>query len=134
MQMLIFMVFIGVLNTVLMSVMERTREFGVIRSIGCRPFELVKMIVLETFMLTSLSIAIGMFLVTPVIYWFQEVGLTLPAPVDMGGISFEKMKGELSALVYIQPAIFMLLVAVVISILPAIRAARLKPKEALGAY
>ena len=134
MQLLIFMVFIGVLNTVLMSVMERTREFGVIRSIGCRPVELVKMIVLETFMLTSLSIAVGMILVTPVLYWFQEVGLALPDPIDMGGISFDQMKGKLSALVYIQPKIFMLIVAVAISIPPPIRAARIRPKEPVGTY
>lgn len=134
MQFAIFMVFIGVLNTVLMSVMERTREFGVLRSIGCRPVELVKMIVFETLLLTSLSIAIGAVLVTPAIYWFQEVGLALPAPIDLGGVSFEYFRGELSPLVYIQPAIFMLTVAVVISILPAIRAARISPKSAMEVY
>ena len=134
MQLVIVIVFIGVLNTVLMSVLERTREFGVLRSLGCRPVELVKMIVLETLMLTSISVLVGMILVSPIIYWFHEVGLTLPAPVDMGGVSFEQMKGDFAPGVFIQPMIFMLVVAIVISLLPALRAARIMPKDALGAF
>ena len=134
MQLVIVIVFIGVLNTVLMSVLERTREFGVLRSLGCRPVELVKMIVLETLMLTSISVLVGMILVSPIIYWFHEVGLTLPTPVDMGGVSFEQMKGDFAPGVFIQPMIFMLVVAIVISLLPALRAARIMPKDALGAF
>ena len=134
MALVVFIVFIGVLNTVLMSVLERTREFGVLRSIGCRPGELVKMIAIETLLLTTLSMVIGILMATPIIFWFSEVGITLPAPVDMGGISFQDMKGEFASYVFLHPMIFMWITALIISIPPSIRVIRITPKEALGAY
>ena len=134
MALVVFIVFIGVLNTVLMSVLERTREFGVLRAIGCRPGELVKMIAMETLLLTTLSMVIGILMVTPIIFWFSEVGIALPAPVDMGGISFQYMKGEFASYVFLHPMIFMWITALIISIPPSIRVIRITPKDALGAY
>ncbi|MEK9820599.1 MAG: ABC transporter permease [Gammaproteobacteria bacterium] len=134
MGLIVFIVFIGVLNTVLMSVLERTREFGVLRAIGCRPYEVVKMILLETLTLASISIAIGAALMLPVIAWFAEVGLLIPEPVDMGGVQFQHMKGELSVRVFLYPMLFMQATALFISIPPGIRAARILPRDALGAF
>ena len=134
MGLIVFIVFIGVLNTVLMSVLERTREFGVLRAIGCRPYEVVKMILLETLTLASISIAIGAALMLPVIAWFAEVGLLIPEPVDMGGVQFQHMKGELSVRVFLYPMLFMQATALLISIPPGIRAARILPRDALGAF
>ena len=131
---IVFIVFIGVLNTVLMSVLERTREFGVLRSIGCRPFELVKLILLETVLLASLSVIIGLALVFPIVLWFTEVGLLIPEPIDMGGVTFQHMKGEFSAAIFLLPMAFILATAALISIPPGIRAARILPRDALGAY
>ena len=88
MGLIVFIVFIGVLNTILMSVLERTREFGVLRSIGCRPVDLVKMVLLETLMLTGLSVIIGALLITPINLWLSTTGFLIPEPVDMGGVSF----------------------------------------------
>ncbi|MGB1756708.1 MAG: ABC transporter permease, partial [Pseudomonadales bacterium] len=91
MALIVFIVFIGVLNTVLMSVLERTKEFGVLKSIGCRPSELVKLIFIETVMLASISISVGLALILPVIVWFAEVGIKLDISVDMGGVVFDTM-------------------------------------------
>jgi len=134
MALITFIVFIGVLNTVLMSVLERTREFGVLRAIGSRPMQLVRLISLETFILAFISVMVGFLLILPFIYWFAEVGMLMPAPIDMGGIEFQHMKGEMSARVFWIPMAFILGTAVLISIPPGLRAARILPKEAMGSH
>ena len=134
MALIVFIVFIGVLNTVLMSVLERTKEFGVLKSIGCRPSELVKLIFIETVMLASISISVGLALILPVIVWFTEVGIKLDISVDMGGVVFDTMKGDLSAYVVFMPMGLMLLTAALISLPPGLRAARILPRVALGSH
>jgi len=134
MALIVFIVFIGVLNTVLMSVLERTKEFGVLKSIGCRPSELVKLIFIETVMLASISITVGLALILPVIAWFTEVGIKLDISVDMGGVVFDTMKGDFSAYVVFMPMGFMLLTAALISLPPGLRAARIQPRVALRGH
>ena len=134
MGLITFIVFIGVLNTVLMSVLERTREFGVLRAIGSRPMQLVRLISLETFILAFISVMVGFLLILPIIYWSAEVGMLLPEPIDMGGVKFQHMKGEMSARIFWIPTAFMLATAVLISLPPGFRAARILPKEAMGSH
>jgi putative ABC transport system permease protein len=134
MGLIVFIVFVGVLNTVLMSVLERTREFGVLRAIGSRPFQLVRLITLETAMLSSFSVLLGLILVMPIIYWFTQVGMLLPTPLDMSGMVVEHMKGEFSVRIFAWPMVFILTTAILISIPPGLRAAHILPKDALGSH
>ena len=86
-------VFIGVLNTIFMSVLERTREFGVMRAIGFRAVGLVTLIFTETILLTLLSLFLGILVALPLVLWFSEVGYMFPEPIDMVGIEFQHLKG-----------------------------------------
>ena len=130
----IFIVFVGVLNTVLMSVLERTREFGVLRAIGSRPLEIIKMIFLETMLLAGISVGIGVVLSIPLITWFTYVGLLLPEPIDMSGIEFQYMKGEFSWYVFTTPMWLIFMFSAVVSIPPGLRAAHILPRDALGSH
>lgn len=134
MGLIVFIVFIGVLNTVLMSVLERTREFGVLRAIGSRPSQLIRLITLETLLLALMSVSIGVVLVLPIIYWFSEFGILIPEPVDMSGIEFQHLRGEFSSGVFLLPMAFILITAIIISIPPGLRAARILPKDAMGSH
>ena len=127
-------VFIGVLNTISMSVLERTREFGVMKAIGFRGVGLVNLIFSETIMLTLLSLLLGILVAMPLILWFSEVGYMYPEPMDMGGIEFQHLKGELSSTVLFVPMGIVLLFATVTSALPALRAGRLTPVDALTRF
>ena len=128
---IVFIVFIGVLNTVLMSVLERTHEFGVLKAIGSRPQTITLMIMLETSLLAVLSVLAGIILAIPLILWFANIGFALPEPVDVGGIAFQHMAGEFSLQVFLLPLLFILSFAIIISIFPGLRAARVLPTEAM---
>ena len=131
---IVFIVFVGVLNTVLMSVLERTREFGVIRAIGSRPAEVVKLIFIETMLMATLSIAVGIIVLIPVLFWLVNFGFELAQPLNVGGIAFQHLKGTITPLVIIAPALFIYVFAALVSIMPGIRAAKITPKTAMGSH
>ena len=128
---IVFLVFVGVLNTILMSVLERTKEFGVIRAIGCRPSKLILLINLETMFLTLLSISLSLIIVIPMIYWFANTGFLLSEPIDMGGVMFQHMRGEFSLYVFLKPMIIIFITSMLVSLPPGFRAARMTPKNAM---
>ena len=127
-------VFIGVLNTIFMSVLERTREFGVMRAIGFRAVGIANLVFTETILLTLLSLLLGILVALPLILWFSEVGYMYPEPMDLGGIEFQHLKGELSLQVLFLPMGIVFLFATFTSALPALRAGRLTTVDALGKF
>lgn len=133
MGILIFIVSIGVLNTVLMGTMERTREFGVLKAIGTRPIAIFRLIMLESLFLSLISCLFGLILALPINYWMATVGIELPEPIDMGGILFEHMIGEISWFSLGLPAIVVISSTLIVSFLPGLRAARISPLQALQA-
>lgn len=130
----IFLVCIGVLNTVVMSVMERTREFGVLRAIGTNPGKIIGMIIMETSMLALFSCLLGLIISVPLNTWFTYVGFTLPEPMDIGGITVDHMQGVLSVKVFVLPLLVVVASAIAVSIPPSLRAARITPVEALRSH
>ena len=75
---LIVLVAFSVLNTQLMSVLERTREFGVIMALGIKPRRLALLVLLETFLMASLGFLIGMLLGAFVSGYFAQAGFAYP--------------------------------------------------------
>ncbi len=127
----IFMVAIGVLNVVLMSILERTREFGVLKAIGTKPNTILGMIVLETVLLSLMSIAVGFVIAIPVNYWFEVHGIVMDPPFDIGGISYDRISGELSIATLLEPAFVIVGVAIAVSLFPGLRAAHVRVVDAL---
>jgi ABC-type lipoprotein release transport system permease subunit len=123
----------GILNTILMSVLERVREFGVMRAIGLAPRAIFGLVLLESLLLSALGIGIG-------------VAITLPLIALLEGhpIYWSAME-ESAALFNIEPLIVFLLkgshflamaavvfaVALAAAIAPALRASRGRPVDAL---
>lgn len=73
----------GVLNTLLMSVLERSREFGVLLAIGMRPARIVALVLTEAFVLGLLGATLGMAL-----------GVALAWPLVTTGLDFTEAMGE----------------------------------------
>jgi len=128
---LAFIVAVGVLNTVLMVILERTSEFGVLRALGTRPQQVFEMIVLETLYLAVGSAAAGAA-AGALANWLLSVhGIALSTPIEYGGMMFEKILGANSVRSVLMPPAIILGTALLVSIPPGIRAARISPARAM---
>ncbi len=127
---LMIIVSIGVLITVLMTILERTKEFGVLRAVGTRPAALVQMILLETTILAILSIIPGIIISIGANTWLSIYGISIP-PIQFGGVLFDRIVGEVTVKSIVSPIVVTVGSAVLVSILPAIRAARISPAKAM---
>jgi len=130
---IIFLVLVGlgVLNTVLMNVLERVPEYGLLKALGTRSSTLTAMILWEMLLLSLFSLIPGAALSWASNAWLAEYGLKLPHPYTYGGMVFSTMYGQVSWLVFLEPAILIVLVAVLVCVPAAFRIRRLTPIEAL---
>ncbi len=80
---LIILVAFSVLNTQLMSVLERTREFGTMMALGLKPSNLARLVMTETFMMASLGLAIGVFIGYLISAYLSVVGFSYPGMEEM---------------------------------------------------
>lgn len=132
---LIVLVAFSVLNTQLMSVMERTREFGMISALGVRPRRLAGLILLETVLMALIGFLIGVLLGWLVALYFNRYGLTYP------GMQEAATRFNLPGRMYpaVTPLTLTLGPAVVFgfcllaALYPALRLFRLRPVEAMRA-
>ena len=81
---LIALVAFSVLNTVLMSVLERTREFGIIMSLGLTPGRLGRLVILETAIMGAMGLAAGVLIGAAIISWIGVTGISFPGMEEMG--------------------------------------------------
>lgn len=71
----------GILNTLMMSVMERTREFGVMMAVGMSPSNVVAMVVAESFLIAILGLLMGILLTTPWYLYMVRVGIDFSSQI-----------------------------------------------------
>lgn len=128
---IIGMAALGVLNTILMMVLERRREFGVMKAMGARPFRIVRMIVLEANILGILSVVLGCAASTLLLLYLSSHGLVLDTPLELGGFTFTEMKATIVPDCYWVPAIAVMLTASVVSLIPGVKAAHTDSAKSL---
>ena len=125
---------VGVLNTVLMTILERTREFGMLRAVGTRPKSIFALILLETSFLTVLSMVPAAALSLACNYVLSLSGIALPEPIDVAGFSFDRLLSSTAPRTLWIPAIVVAASALVVSTIPALRAARITPIDAMRSH
>ncbi|MBD3232203.1 MAG: FtsX-like permease family protein [candidate division Zixibacteria bacterium] len=127
----ILIVAIGVLNTVLMNVLERTREYGTLRAIGTAPLQIFRLVIYEVAMMAIIGVIIGTIISIPANYLLSLQGIPMPEQFTYGGIEFTHYYSEVNLHSLYLPAITVVLSALIVSLYPATRAARIAPAKAL---
>lgn len=126
----------GIFNTLLMSVLERTREFGAMMAIGMSPALLFRMVMLESLFMAFIGLILGVIITAPW-FWFLAVhGIDFSGAIgddySAGGVLIDPvMKARLykESVIAILGAIFSLTLAA--GIFPAWKAGRIPPVESL---
>jgi ABC-type lipoprotein release transport system permease subunit len=80
---LVILVSFSVLNTQLMSVLERTHEFGIVLALGLKPGALGRLVMLETAMMGLMGLLIGAILGGILTSWFTTNGIAFPGMDEM---------------------------------------------------
>jgi putative ABC transport system permease protein len=132
---LIIVVAFSILNTFLMVIFERTREFGVFMAMGTTPGRLTRLLLLESTTLTLLGTITGIIAGSLVTWYFQLHGIVFSGSSEMlrqYGLP-ERMYPHLSALSIAIGAGLVLVITLVAALYPALKVRRLRPVEAMRA-
>lgn len=127
----------GVLNTLLMSVLERSREFGVMMAIGMSSRQLFRLVMVESVWLALIGLTLGILLTAP-LYWYLDIyGWDLSSMLggedySVSGVLVDpvmRIRLHAESIATILSVVFGL--AMLSGIYPAWRAGRIPPIESL---
>lgn len=123
----------GVINTMMMSIGERTREIGTLRAIGATKGQVMKMFLSEALLIGLIGAIVGVFI--GVVVSFSLPFLTGSAasagPRGLGGFVTSRLTPTLTSYNLLLSFALGSLVGIVAGIYPALRASRMDPVEAL---
>ena len=129
----------GIANTLMMSTFERTHEFGMLLSLGCRPGRIALMIVMEALLIALLGILLGTILGYAFVAVTEESGIDMASRGDSEAddLAFKGLALPLNVYPRLEPrdslrgVVAILLTSLIASIWPTWVAARLEPMEAM---
>jgi putative ABC transport system permease protein len=126
----------GITNTMLMSVMDRVREFGVLLAVGMRRMRVFLLILFETAILSFFGGIIGMLLGSFTIWYFSDKGIDLSLFTEgfsawgMPSILYPALPlsfyGVLTSMI--------VLTAIIAAIYPSVKTIKLRPADAIRTY
>lgn len=123
----------GIINTMLMAVLERVRELGVLMAVGMKRRQVFGMIVLETLFLGMIAAPVGVLLAWATIMYTGSTGIDLSSyasGMQQFGVS-EIVYPALEFKSYIQVSMAVFITAILGALYPAYKAIRLRPVEAI---
>ena len=128
------LVVFSVVNSFIMTVFERTNEFGMLRAIGMRPWKIVVVVQWEAFFVCLLGNVIGLGLASLLIVWLANVGIYLGEAMEQFANQFympSRIYPAFSWQAFLTAPIVMFIGTQIAAFLPAQRIRHLRPVEAL---
>ena len=123
---------VGVSNIMLITVKERTHEFGIRKAIGAKPWSILKLIIIESIIITTIFGYVGMILgIAANEYMDATIGHT---KVDAGLFKATMFLDPTVGLdVCFEATMVMIIAGTIAGLVPALKASRIRPIEALRA-
>jgi ABC-type lipoprotein release transport system permease subunit len=135
----VFFLIVGfmVMNTLLMSVLERRREFALLDALGVAPKQRVVLIMIEAFMLSALALGGGLLFAAPIHLYLATSGLPLElfysGDMDVAGVVVDPVfYSYLAPIRVLQASAAVMILALLLAIPPALRAGRRESQNLLG--
>jgi len=123
----------GIVNTMLMAVLERVKELGMLMAVGMKKSRVFMMIVIETLFMAGLGAPIGIVIGLAINTYFENTGIDLTAYSDgLKDYGYDTIfYPSIAVSDYVMIAMGVGLTAILASVYPARKATKLKPIEAL---
>ena len=123
---------VGVSNIMLITVRERTHEFGIRKAIGARPWSILRLIITESVILTTFFGYLGMVLG---VVADEVMDATLGHMTFDSGLFSAKMfyNSTVGLDVCVEATLVMIIAGTIAGLIPAYKAAKIRPIEALRA-
>jgi ABC-type lipoprotein release transport system permease subunit len=124
----------GILGTVMMMMVERRRELGVVIAVGMRKYKVIATLLLEILFMGMLGVAAGIVASIPVLYYFKF------HPIPLGGQAGEMMLQmgfdpamffSTEPFIFLNQALTIFILTLIIAIYPVLNVRRLKVMHAL---
>ncbi len=130
---ILFALAFGIINTMLMAVLERRKEIGMLMALGMNRKKIRRMITWETLFLTAIGSVAGLCINQLLVWYFGTYGLDLSSYSEgFASFGFEAvMYPEISGMFYIQIVGLVIITALVSAIFPIRRAVRMNPADVL---
>ena len=122
----------GIVNTMLMAILERKKEIGMLMSIGMNRYKIFLMIGFETIFLTVVALPFGLIISYMLVEYYSVVGIDL-SMVEAGLENFgvgTRLYFQLPTSEYYVVSAMVFVISLISSIFPSIRALKINPVEA----
>ena len=122
----------GIVNTMLMAILERKKEIGMLMSIGMNRYKIFLMIGFETIFLTVVALPFGLLISYMLVEYYSVVGIDL-SMVEAGLENFgvgKRLYFQLPTSDYYVVSGMVFVISLISSIFPSIRALKINPVEA----
>ena len=123
----------GIVNTMLMVILERTKEIGMLMAIGMTKWRVFSMIMFETIFLALVGAVLGEILSMILIRYFGETGIDISSMAEgLESVGYSAITyPALEPFRYLQITVMVLITGIFASIYPSVKALKLNPSEAI---
>ena len=130
---LVAIITFSILNTFLMSVLERTREFGIMLALGFKPINIGQLVMIEAVILTLLALVIGTLIGLGINIYYAIYGLTFSGMEEIA--QMYNMPAVLTPQISVKSVLLgpgvIFIFTLLAALYPAMRIRKLQPVEAM---